>query len=251
MISTKCHFGLFCQETYYETKQEPEINLGFEFNFTGTAGLIVSLKIFAFRVKIVHNSQCVLLGVLVWQYTSCQTNLCRGSHQTWSQTTVSSQNISLFCDETDLQTADENKRLCLFPSGLHQRVPQGTWGTHQEIHATTDRESGDRMGIISSGEESMVATHQPPVTVAIAVNQTWLSSICKIIKTEASLSLKLVLGFIQMPVFFPHLHLQIASNRKDRRLNFHRFSSDVTIHQEYALRSSHSSTEKEGKSSHN
>ncbi|XP_073333332.1 cilia- and flagella-associated protein 144 [Pagrus major] len=30
----------------------------------------------------------------------------------------------------------------------------------------------------------------------------------------------------------------IPSNRNDRRLNFHRFSTDVTIHQETALRSS-------------
>ncbi|XP_056894980.1 protein FAM183A [Takifugu flavidus] len=41
----------------------------------------------------------------------------------------------------------------------------------------------------------------------------------------------------------------IASNRNDRRLNFSRCSSDITKHQEYALRSSHLPRDKPGKSS--
>ncbi|TWW58226.1 hypothetical protein D4764_07G0009450 [Takifugu flavidus] len=42
---------------------------------------------------------------------------------------------------------------------------------------------------------------------------------------------------------------EIASNRNDRRLNFSRCSSDITKHQEYALRSSHLPRDKPGKSS--
>lgn len=58
----------------------------------------------------------------------------------------------------------------------------------------------------------------------------------------------LVPDLTQMPTLSISF-LQVTSNRNDRRLNFYRFSSDVTIHKEYALRSSHWTIDKECKPS--
>uniref|UniRef100_A0A3Q3VLD0 Uncharacterized protein n=1 Tax=Mola mola TaxID=94237 RepID=A0A3Q3VLD0_MOLML len=43
------------------------------------------------------------------------------------------------------------------------------------------------------------------------------------------------IGWISTPL--------VVTDRSDRRLNFYRFSSDVTIHTEHALHSSHKTTE--------
>lgn len=41
-----------------------------------------------------------------------------------------------------------------FPSGLHRGLPQGPAGAQEEARDAPDGESGDRMGVHSTGEES-------------------------------------------------------------------------------------------------
>lgn len=125
-------------------------------------------------------------------------------------------------------TGDVIGRASLCCSGFHQGLPQGPRRAHQEIRHATDGESGDRLAVNCTGKKRKKK---------ICCNLVFINFFLYIyLKVSTKSEIILNHGFIKIQTL--PIYLQVASKRGDRRLNFARFSSDVTIHTELGLRSS-------------
>lgn len=90
--------------------------------------------------------------------------------------------------------------MCLFSSGFHRGLPQGPPGTYQEICNATDWESGDRMGVNSTGEENIALDNLLELLILYFRRKAWTQFISTIKPKETTPDLTRTLILSMFPL---------------------------------------------------